>query len=153
MSYKKPRTYVLTPSRKKLGKAVARRSRQTVARECFSEPITRAHLLRHIGMVIRNELKAMCSDKAMSILRTESAALKLNMFSWDKLLTELSTYAPVFLTLLHAATYTRRSRDNQSAVIGICAAVLLKHRFHKMNLVQKLLSLILYSGHSSKKVF
>ena len=73
--------------------------------------------------------------------------------SWDKLLTEVSTYAPVFLSLLRAATYTRRSRDNQSAVIGICAAVLLKHRFHKMNLVQKLLSLILYSGHSSKKVF
>ena len=107
----------------------------------------------YVGTVIRNELKAMCSDKARSILRAESAALKLNMFSWDKLLTEVSTYAPVFLTLLRAATYTRRSRDNQSAVIGICAAVLLKHQFHKMNLVQKLLSLILYSGHSSKKVF
>ena len=122
-----------------------------MARECFKEPTTRAHLLKHIGMVIRNELKTMCSDRTDSLLRAENAA-QLKTFTWEKLLAELSKSAPIFLSLLHAATHTRRTKENQNAVIGICAAVILKYRFQKMNLVQKLISVILYAGHSGKRV-
>ena len=93
----------------------------------------------------------MCSDKTNSVLRADPT-IELKVFKWDTLLAELSQNAPVFLSLLHAATHTRRNRENKSAVIGLCAAVLIKHRFQKMNVVQKLISLILYAGHSGKKV-
>ena len=151
ISHKDRRKYILTPSRKKIVKAVARKSMQSMARECFKEPRSRAYLVKYVGMIVRNELKSMCSDKTNSVLRADPT-IELKVFKWDTLLAELSQNAPVFLSLLHAATHTRRNRENKSAVIGLCAAVLIKHRFQKMNVVQKLISLILYAGHSGKKV-
>ena len=130
---------------------MARKSRQAVARECLKEPATRAYVVKQIGIVVRNELKAMCSDCTSSLLRSQNLT-DLHGFSWDKLIAELSAKAPVFLDILRAATFTRRPRKNQNSIIGLCAAVLLKHRFAKMSLVQKLISLILYAGHSGKKV-
>ena len=38
---------------------------------------------------------------------------------------------------------------NREATIGICAAIL---RYLKMNLAQKIISLVLYCGHSAKQV-
>ena len=39
VGYKKPKTYVLTPSRKRLGKAVARKSQQGIAAENLKNPL------------------------------------------------------------------------------------------------------------------
>ena len=66
VGYKKPKTYALTPTRKHIGKAVARGRRQSVAIECLKEPSTRKHLLKRIGMLVRNELIALCSDSSNS---------------------------------------------------------------------------------------
>ena len=67
MNYKKPRTYPLTPTRKHLGKAVARGSKKSVAIECLKDPATRKFLLKGIGVLVRNELKSMCMDSRSSI--------------------------------------------------------------------------------------
>ena len=115
------------------------------------EPATRVYVLKGIGREVRNELKAMCSDCTNSILRSQSLT-DLYGFAWDTLIAELSANAPVFLEILRAITFTRRPRQSRNAVIGVCAAVLLKYRFAKMSLVQKILSLLLYAGHSGKKV-
>ena len=56
ISHKDRRKYILTPSRKKIVKAVARKSMQSMARECFKEPRSRAYLVKYIGMIVRNEL-------------------------------------------------------------------------------------------------
>lgn len=42
------------------------------------------------------------------------------------------------------------TKIHTNAAIGMCAAILLNHVNVKMNLVQKINSLILYAGHSSK---
>lgn len=76
-------------------------------------------------MVLQNELKAMCSNKTSSFLRGENNALELEEFRWEKLLAELQMNAPVFLSLLYAATYAQQKRKYQNAVIGICAAIIL----------------------------
>lgn len=65
---------------------------------------------------------------------------------------EISTRAPVLLRILTAATKTRKDRPNQFTVIGMCFALILKHRNPSLNLIQKIISLILYAGHSSKQV-
>ena len=151
LGYRMPRTFVMTPSRKRLGRAMARGSRKAVAVECLKEPTTRKHLLKRIGMLVRNELMSMCSERTSSILSSQSVT-DLWEFTWEKLLHELNMNAPVLLTILQECTNTRRPRPNQNAVIGMCTVILLKHRFQKMSLVQKILSLILYAGHSGKQV-
>ena len=122
-----------------------------MAIECLREHRTRRHLLKRVGMLVHNELILLCSDSTNSILRQQSV-LQLKEFTWSKLSAELKNKAPTFLTILNECTHTRRPRSNQDAVIGMCAALLLKHRFSKMSLVQKIMSLILYDGHSGKQV-
>ena len=152
MAYAASRTYILTPGRKRLGKAVARNSKQALAKECLKQPGTKEYILRGIGALIRNEMKSMCSDRVNSLLRSTDIK-DLHEFTWDQLLTELRENAPIFLRVLNAAIETRLPRRNTSGVVGVCAAILLKHRFSKMCLGQKILSLILYAGHSSKQVY
>ena len=43
-------------------------------------------------------------------------------------------------------------RVNDEAVIGICAAILIRHQNPQMNLLQRLISMILYNGHAPKMV-
>ncbi len=122
-----------------------------MAVECLKQPGTRRYLLKRIGVLVRNELVAMCSDRTDSILRHQGTT-ELKTFSWEKLLDELEANAPVFLSILRECTRTRRPRTNQDAVVGMCAAVLLKYRYAKMSLVQRILSLVLYGGRSGKQV-
>ena len=60
-----------------------------------------------------------------------------------------STSAPVILRLLKSATKIHGIRSNRSGVIGMCIALLLKHRNPKINLIQRMIS---YAGHCSKEV-
>ena len=90
----------------------------------------------------------MASDSTNSLLKMEG----LKEFEWDALIGELSTHAPVLLGVLQAATKTRSPRTNTNAVIGICAAIIFKQRNSKMSLVQKIISLVLYAGHTSIQV-
>ena len=76
----------------------------------------------------------------------------LSMFSWDKLLGELEENAPILLAILRECTQTKVPRPNQMSVIGMCAAIVLKYRYSKMSLVQKIISIILHGGHRGKLV-
>lgn len=152
VGYKRPRTFVLTPSRKHICKAVARQSKKTIAVESLKDPVVKKHILKKIGKEMAKEIRSVASDKAESVLRSQDAD-SLKTFHWDTLLQELSTFAPVLRMLLTAATKTRTPRSNTNGVIGMCAAILLNHQDPRMNLVQKINSLILYGGHCSKQVW
>lgn len=93
----------------------------------------------------------MCAHNVDSILRQTSCE-SLSNFQWTDLIGELQKYAPTLMTVLKACTKTRRHRRNRNGVIGMCAAMLLKFRYNRMSLVQKLISTILYTGHSGKQV-
>ena len=55
MEYKKGvRTYVLTPSRKHVGKSIARRSKSAVVANCFKDPVTKVYALKRVGTLLRN---------------------------------------------------------------------------------------------------
>ena len=89
MAYRKPKRYLLTPTRKHLGRAVARRSHKKIAYECFDDPAIRKHILRRIGQKIRKELINMSSEKVKSVMRMRSK-VDLNTFTWKRLLDEAS---------------------------------------------------------------
>ena len=76
----------------------------------------------------------------------------LKDFEWDTVIDELRNHAPVVLGILQAATKPRVPRANTNAVIGTFAAIILKQRNSKMSLLQKIISLLLYSGHTSIQV-
>jgi len=149
---KRPKSYYLTPRRKRIGKAIGRSCRRVIAQECIKDTITRQFLLEQLARLIRSELKALCSTKESNMLyqKTNEA---LNQFSWNQLMAELESNAPVLLYILKVCTSTKGQRINTNAVIGMCIAIITKHRHFKMSLVQRIISLILYSGHANKQVF
>ena len=106
----------------------------------------------HSWLKMRKEIRTMCSDNIKSSLQSQSKEKLTSGLSWDQLHSELSKNAPTLLSFLQACTKTRVARPNTKAVVGVCAAIILKHRQPKMNLLQKIISLILYAGHASKVI-
>lgn len=149
VGYTQPKTYTLTPRRKRLGKAVTRKCQLGIATETMKNPITRKKILLLVGREVQKEVRNMTADSTHSILGREA----WKEFEWDTLLEELQINAPVLLSILQAATRTRAPRSNTKSVIGTRAAILLKHRSPKMSLLQKVISLVLYSGHTSNQVY
>lgn len=97
---------------------MARGSRQAVAVECLKDPVTRHHLLKKLGVLVRNELVTMCSHRTNSILQRQNSS-ELREFKWEKLIAELEANAPIFLSILHQCTHTRQPRPNQRAVVAV----------------------------------
>ena len=109
----------------------------------------------------------MSAKKTNSCLRQRDLAA-MQIFTWDSLVSELESNAPTLHQVLKACvTVSRRLRAQKrcgskkkvrshhpesAAVLGLCAAVLLRHRNHSMSLVQRILSVILHSGHAGKQV-
>ena len=122
-----------------------------LAAECLKIPKVKNYIISKIGKLIRVELCKLCLQQSTSTLRDHSKSV-LTGFSWDTLEVELLSTAPVLLSILRACTETKKPRNNRTAVIGMCAALILRHRFTGMSLIQKMISLILYAGSSEKQV-
>ena len=101
--------------------------------------------------MLRLELCKLCSDKSPSTLRIYSKE-SFKCFNWDNVINEFSQIAPTLLSLFELLTVTKSERPNRKCVIAMCISLLLKNRFAKACFIQKLISLILYSGHASKQV-
>ena len=61
----------LTPSRKHIGKAIARGSMLTVALKCVEDDHIRPYIVRKIGQLVRSEIVNLCSKKAVSAAQSE----------------------------------------------------------------------------------
>lgn len=119
--------------------------------EVLKDACTKSQVLKIIGEELAKEIKEIASDRVQSILQSQTSNDVKN-FKWDTLLNEMSRYTPTLKMLLAFATKTRKPRCNTKAVICMCAAIIISHRNSRMNFVQKIVSLILYCGHTSKKV-
>ena len=148
----------LTHSLKRLGRSVGRRDRSSIARQVVADRKLLKRTVPLIGKTMAQEMKALCSVDAESILsRTDAATLQA--FSWKQLLNELHKTAPITTTLLsNSLTCLRSSRSkkgprraNNDAIVGLCCGLLARARSQKMNLIQRLISVLLYGGHASKQ--
>jgi hypothetical protein len=146
-----PKNYNLTPSRKKLGKAIARGSMLTVALKCVEDDRIRPHIVRKIGQLVKGEIVNLCSKKVQSVLHSQSRESLMD-FKWEIMIEEMCKHAPILLEILKYCTSTKRPRANRRSVLVMCVAMLCKLRCSDMSLAHKVLSLILHAGHSSKKV-
>ena len=125
----------------------------TVAREVLTDPVTKKHVVEMLGKELASEVRSMASDGANSILQSLNTR-HLKESSWNLLMDELSKFAPLLMSLLFSAIKRHKvpHTDTDCAIVGLCASILINHQNQKMNLVQKINSLILYAGHTSKEV-
>ena len=151
MNYKKPKSYTLTPSRKKLGRSVARGSRYSLAVQCWEDPTIKRYILKLLSVSLRREIAAMCSDKTNSLLKEQSQDCLQN-FSWSKLEAELNNHAPTLYFVLHSCFTTKVPRQNSTYMLCTCACLMMRNRRPSMSLLQRTISILLYSGHCLKKV-
>lgn len=94
----------------------------------------------------------LCSDLTESVLRDKSNEALKN-FQWQYLIDEVTIHAPTLLAILKSCTKVKVPRVNQQeGAIGVIVAILCKNRRGSASLVQRLVSVILYSGHASKRV-
>ena len=130
-------------------------------------PKTRANILLVLGKEIEKEMTKMSAKKTNSCFRQRHLAA-MQIFTWDSLVSELESNALTLHQVLKACVTVSRSLRAQkrcgskknirfhhpesAAVLGLCAAVLLRYHNHSMSLVQWILSVILHSGHAWKQV-
>ena len=165
IGYSKPRSVVLTPSRTKLGRILARGSKASLIRECLNDEYLRKLVVSQIGGILYNEIRELCSNKFGSIMKSKPEAVR--KYSSDKIIEEMQSCAPVLLQLLRMCTQTRRRKrellrkssaskipliKRQNSIIATCVSVLCKYRCPSMSLLQKVISVILYAGNTPKMV-
>ena len=65
---------------------------------------------------------------------------------------ELVQHAPTLLHVLRGCTFSKKNKDLINGTTCVCAAIILHFKNQKMNMLQRILSLVLYAGHSAKLV-
>ena len=164
IGYKKPKSVVLTPSRKKIAKILARGSKASIIKECLNDEKMRKIVFSQVGRIVRKEIRILCSDKFGSVMKKGS----VRKYSFKAIIKEMEGVAPSLLAILHTCTrYTPRKREclrksnasrlslltkRQNATIAMCTSILCNYRCPAMTLLQKVISLVLYSGSCSKMV-
>ena len=151
MGYKKQRFYNLRGSAKKYGRSLARNNKKGLLHQILRNKRLEQHAAKRIGMAVTREVQILCSDTFMSIFRERSRA-SMEHFSWDTLWCELQTAAPTSVCMLQACFNTSGKSQAAKPVLIMLMAMILKHRNPKMNIVQSIVSLILYAGHAGKQV-
>lgn len=149
---KRPKSYFLTPSRKLIGKSLARRQGLSFAKAAWQSERYRQQIVSHIQRQISAEAKLLCSTSNACSLRGKTAD-SLTAIDWEELYNELSRRAPVLFSALGAVLRTRSiSQPGQKIAVCISASVLLFRRNRNVSLIQRATAMILYAGHSSKNV-
>ena len=151
---KQPRTYPLTPSRKYIGKSLARRKPSAFAKEALKSEVYRKSIFHKVQSIISLEAQSLTSTRTPCTLRFHQWD-SLTQVNWDALYTELSSRAPAIFNIMRALFGGPRSsqlRPKQKVAMCTAIAILLFSRDNCISLIQRIVSMILYAGHSSKSV-
>ena len=105
-----------------------------------------------MGRILQNEVAAICSDNFESILRlkTKDSVKDINHII-STIKKELNRKAPTLLSLLQWCL-KKKVRSNSDELIATIVSIMCKHRRPSACIIQRVISLIQYSGHSSKQV-
>ena len=140
--------HLQTPHQRHMTKSIARCHNKGLVDQCFGDEETSFYIKKKTESIIRSEIKKMCSQEVNSIL--QGPVKDIASFKWESVLAELNANAPTLLSVLSAAV--GKLSETSSTTIGVCCGIILKSRFNKMSLVQKIVAVILQAGHSSKQV-
>lgn len=144
-------SYVVTPTRRRICRPLLRRNYNSFASTILKNNAAKTAVLRLFGKLIRNEVSNLCSTGSKSVL-SQSPRNISDFHIVNDSLKDIETRAPTLLSLLQGALQTKRPRTNTNCIIVMITSMLCKHRKHSTCLLQRIVSLVLYSGHSSKQV-
>jgi hypothetical protein len=159
------RTITSASGLKPLAKSISQMNRLSIARNAMKDAKIRTYILGILKTDIHREMNAMCAISRKCVLRQKSKK-SIACFSWDKVYSELLKYAPTLHSVLKACVEVKRpkrprlkpgiqivdQKKRNVIVISMCGAIFLRNKNMHMNLFQKVVSLLLHSGHASKQV-
>ena len=126
-----------------------------VARTAFRTASLRKAILHQMTKRIRQECISLCSKKEQQSILRYCSSNDVKTFRWRAISRELKCRAPTLYHALRAACFhTRKKRVTSGRLIlPMAAALLLRGRNQFMNMPQRVISAILYTGHCSKMVY
>ena len=104
-----------------------------------------------VGKVIKCEIKKMCSTKTDSILNSKDKK-HISDFPWESVKKEITQVCPALHTILQPATTSNVERSHQDEFITVLVAMLCKFRCSHMSLLQRMVSVLLFSSHTGTMV-
>jgi len=108
----KPVYHHITGPMKKLARLVGRGNLTSIAGFVIKSPALKSKVLNGIQKIVGNEIKIICSDKEKSIFHDKSHHLE--NFSWEPLWSELSSKAPVLLSIMKGCTPKKADQNVSS---------------------------------------
>ena len=105
-----------------------------------------------IGRILQSEISALCSDDFDSIMRLKTnGSVKDYNHIISTINKELQTKMPTLLSLLQWC-FQKKLSSSTDVLIATIVSIMCKHRRPSACIFQRIISLILYSRHSSKQV-
>ena len=127
---------------------IVRKSYRSLSSSVVSSLRTADSVVATVSQSIRKEIKHIMSLEHDSILKDSTEAVR--RFSWETVWLELTNEVPTLMKLLATLLPNDKSSRN---IICVIVCMILKKRFQKMSLVQRAISILLYSTGSSKQVY
>jgi L1 cell adhesion molecule like protein len=126
-------------------KRLARKSYQSLSSSLVQSNQVGESILLQLIQQIKKEIKHICSDAHNSILRESDDSLK--KFSWDNVWRELLNGMPILIKILSELCQGDRQ------LICLMASMILKKKFAKMGLIQRVISILMYGNATNTQVF
>ena len=139
--------YILTPSRKELGRTLGRNSSRRFVEHVFDNTSTKKQTILKFIRVLQSEMKKLYHLPAF--IGDSYDLTGLLGLSWDGLCESLYNTTPVLVGFLKACIPSTCPRK-QSILVACIGLLVNSHQ--KPTVIQKLVSIFLYSGHSGKQV-
>ena len=130
---------------------IARGSQIAFAKQCLTEPSVQRLIIRRVILLLRREIAALCSDRVGSVM-LGSSPKEMCEFDIHKFIEEAKEHAPVLIDILESLTKSRITTINQPAIMVMILASLCRCKRPRMSLLHKIISVIMYFGHCTKKV-
>lgn len=147
----KRRLFALNNSLHKLGRSVAWRKFRSVATHVLAHKSISKEVIEHVAKVIAKEMNFMCRRSSACVLSENTLAT----FTWHKLIQVMKVKAPNTSILLEGCVRQgyrwKKHLPSTDLLIGIVVAII-RVRSQKMNLIQIIVSVVLYAGHAAKRV-
>ena len=143
----------ITNSMRTLCRSVGRGRRSSVVNQVMKDKVMRQIAVNKIGKLLRKELISSCGVKSQTLFSGGIDDLKI--FSWDKMAADLKRTAPVLHSLLEHCLSANRSQVrslNSKILMSLIGGILLRNANERVNIIQKLLSIILAASHAPKHV-
>ncbi|XP_019854606.1 PREDICTED: uncharacterized protein LOC109583625 [Amphimedon queenslandica] len=144
----KRRFSCLPPSLRGVGQSVGRKSRIAIVNKVLKDNRMKAMTIRKVGQLIRKDLKLLCKQNSSFCDKRIS---EIEQFDWARVTSCVRNTAPLLFTILDEAL--NESGLEKEIAIDMCTSIMLKTHSERASLVQRLISVLLFSSHAPKQLF